>query len=260
LEDPGSEMTAGAKEAGYRPPIPAGPAEGGVPVPPWDDPNQAGTASKPRAETKSPDPDALLALLAAQQKASKGPAFKMASTLIVMIVVAIILVVGSIVGAIYLKHLALNNNSGGGGGGGSAGSVTAEESVQSALAAARQFAAKNGEPALASSPLSLDQYLPATTGVAVSTASNADTEVGVAALSPSALVIVSLGGSSCYGVLDVFQVQKQAPFSAYSATLEPGLYYFTARTTSPSICLASSVAPPGGSQYLSVTGFPTSVP
>jgi hypothetical protein len=179
----------------------------------------------------------------------------MTHTVVIMTGLVIALVIGSIFGALYLEHAAQGD-------GGSGNAATAQATVQDGLSAAKQYAREHGFVTLASDPLDIVALVPLTDGITVGSVSNADTQVGVFSPTSSVVILVALEGGSqdCDGVVDVFATQAKPVFSDYSQTADVGVYYFDATTSSTNVCVASSVTPPGGPQFISTTGFPTASP
>jgi hypothetical protein len=222
------------------------PATGPAVAPPQPAPVIADTAAIP---------DAILAMLADQQRAaSEDNNNKRTNTLILLIIVTIVLVVGSVVGAEYLKSAAT---------GAGTGSGVAQQAVDDAFGVAQHYVSVNSYLTLVSDPTQIVALVPASDGISVSPAPSTEPQVvALEALGQSSLEFVALQPDppACFGVLDVYAPQAGPIFSKYPETADAGVYYFVAPVTSPASCNAGQARPNGGAQYVSTSGFPSAIP
>jgi hypothetical protein len=211
----------------------------------------SGQDSATARESKEDALRVLRALTAASKPPQRSlPARK--TLMIITIVVPIVLVVGLIIGASYLEHLADSES-----GTGPVKPFTATEAnLNTALTAAVRFAANHQHSLLGvTAPTGLAASV---TALTFSSVSGSPSVVAVDMPSPGALVMTSLRPSppACFGVLDVVAAQAAAVFSGYGVTQQAGTYYFEAPATD-GLCNAVAVEPPAPGNYVSVTGFPT---
>lgn len=171
--------------------------------------------------------------------------------MILTIAVPLLLVVGLIVGAEYLDHLANSTI-----GGGSATLTTTETNLTTALDATERYSA-NHDHSLdgVTAPAVLVAAAPALT---FSSVSGSSTVIAVNQPSPGTLVMTSYQASPpvCFGVLDVVSSQATPVFSSFADTGQTGTFYFEAPSVAE-LCNAVTVSPPDGGSYVSPTGFPT---
>jgi len=166
--------------------------------------------------------------------------------MVATVVIPIVLVIGLIIGANYLQHLAA----------GTADTASAQSNLKSALSTVQQYAAAHhGSFAGVVSAPDLAASNPSLTFAAVS---GSATEISLNLVNADVLLMTSLQSSpqqACFGVAEVLTAQLSPVFVAYPATSEPGVYFFEAPTLAAS-CDARNVTPPPGGSFVSSVGFP----
>lgn len=171
--------------------------------------------------------------------------------MILTIAVPLVLVIGLIIGAEYLEHLADSTIPGG------VTQLTATETnLTTAVNASVSYAA-NHQHSLAgvTTPSGLSAVVPSLTFLSISGSS---TEIAVNMPTPGALVMTSYQTRppACLGVLEIVSPQAIPVFVGFSATADPGTYYFEAPSAG-GLCNAITMEPQAGGNYVSITGFPT---
>jgi hypothetical protein len=168
------------------------------------------------------------------------------------IVIMIAAVVGLVLGADYLRHVAGTTAPAGNGG----GPVSpADTNLMIALGTATAYTAAHDQSVAGLTVSVLGQAEPQLSFSGISQASG---DIAVSTSVPGSLVMTSFQTSpaACVGVLLVTSSEGAPVFSGYSATASPGTYYFEAPARA-GLCNALTVTPPAGGSYLLTSGFPT---
>ncbi|MGC9963115.1 MAG: hypothetical protein ABSE47_14585 [Acidimicrobiales bacterium] len=168
--------------------------------------------------------------------------------------IVIAMVVGLVIGAEYLRHVAGSGSPAASGGGtGPALNVT-ESNLKVALSTATSYQASHGGSLQGLTSVVFADANPSLTFASVS---GAATEVAIATPVPGSLVLASFQSSpaACLGVLIVSSRQGAPIFGQAAATAGVGTYYFEAPAPA-GLCNAITVAPPATS-YVSTSGFPS---
>jgi hypothetical protein len=208
-----------------------------------------GAAAGGPASSPIKDPELMFQMLAAAHTTKRRPASNRAVLITATIVIPIVLVIGLIIGAHYLQHLAATT--------GDQAGTSAQGNLRSTVAAAEHYAAAHDQSlaGMIASPA----FAISTPGLTFPQVSSTATEISLDLVSSDALVMTSLQSTpstACVGIVDVLTVQQSPLFLAYPDTSEPGVYYFEAPVLAGE-CDAHTVTPPAGGSYVSRAGFPT---
>jgi hypothetical protein len=167
--------------------------------------------------------------------------------------IVIVTVVGLVIGATYLRHVAASNTNTGSGTAPASLTVT-ESNLKAALATA-----VSDDSSHTQSLTTLNAELAdANTSLTFPSISGSASEIAVAIPVSGALVLTSFQSSpaACLGVLWVFAGQAAPIFGGHAATAHAGTYFFEAPAPA-GLCNALTVTPPSGASYVSSTGFPS---
>lgn len=168
--------------------------------------------------------------------------------------IVVVTVVGLVLGAEYLRHVAGSSSSAGGDGGIAPALSVTETNLKAVLSTVLSFRAAHGGTLLGLTPAVLADANPSLTFPSVSGTSS---EIAIASPVTGSLVLTSFQSSpaACVGVLLVSSQQGAPIFSEDQATADAGTYYFEALAPA-GLCNALTVVPPAAS-YVSTGGFPS---
>lgn len=171
------------------------------------------------------------------------------------VLIVIATVVGLVVAADYLEHVAASNAPSTPAGSGGGVLSVSETNLKSALRVAVSYESAHDGSFEGLTAAVLARAVPSLTFTPLSTLPS---EIALATPVAGALVLTSLQTSpaACMGVLQVSSSQAVPIFSGYVLTARPGTYFFAAPAPA-GVCDAVTVTPPPGGAYVSTSGFPT---